>query len=73
MIILLRHPDYLSTRNAKIYERRESGVTYAKIASEFDISIERVRQVYFKEKRLREANKNTPHVQLADGVEMEQT
>jgi|GEM_PF-5250137 len=62
MIILLRHPDYMSTRNAKIYERRESGVKYAEIASEFDISIERVRQVYFKEKSIREANKNTPYV-----------
>lgn len=69
MRILLRHPDYLSTRNAQIYERRESGVKYAEIAREFDISIERVRQVYFKEKRIREAKKTPPYVQLADGVE----
>jgi hypothetical protein len=36
----------LPERNEKIFAMRESGATYSKMAKDFDISIERARQIY---------------------------
>jgi hypothetical protein len=39
-------------RNEKIFVIRKSGATYGKIAKDFDISIERARQIFLKLKEL---------------------
>jgi len=41
-------------RNEKIFAMRESGATYSKMAKDFDISIERARQIYLRLKELKD-------------------
>lgn len=47
-----RDPAYKAERNRKIYEARLSGRTFVDISKEYGIGVERVRQIYLKEKRL---------------------
>jgi DNA-directed RNA polymerase sigma subunit (sigma70/sigma32) len=54
IIISQRHPTYMAERNADIYEMREAKITFTEIARKFGITRERARQVYRKEKRLRQ-------------------
>ena len=44
----------IAKRNEKIYRMRESGVTYTEISKTFNISLERVRQIYFRSKYLKD-------------------
>lgn len=45
--------DSFAKRNSEIYDRRETGVTYLSLAHQFDLSVERVRQICRKEPRVR--------------------
>lgn len=45
--------DRYAKRNSEIYDRREQGVTYSKLAAEFHLSIERLRQICRREPRVR--------------------
>lgn len=44
----------MSNRNEKIYKERLAGLTFREIANRYGISIERARQIYLREERLRE-------------------
>ena len=47
-----RNNHYKAERNRKIYEARLSGRTFLDISKEYGVGVERVRQIYLKEKRL---------------------
>ena len=44
-------------RNREIFNLKESGMSYSQIGSKFNLSRERIRQIYLKEKRLIESEK----------------
>lgn len=44
----------MQERNEKIFAMRESGASYAQIAKDFDVSVERVRQIYLRLKELKD-------------------
>ena len=53
--LVINKPYYanaITPRNLCIYELRKRHVTYKKISEQFDITIERARQIYLKMERL---------------------
>lgn len=45
--------DAFAKRNSEIYDKREQGVTHSKLAYEFGLSAQRVRQICFREPTVR--------------------
>lgn len=45
---------FLNKRNLEIYDKRKEGWTYRKLSSEFELSLERIRQICMKAGRIEE-------------------